>query len=129
MPSGPARDLTTSYEVDHDRYATIFTGLVTEPTIVLLVATDDGTLAGYLLGQRHVTFHAGGPVIWVEEVMVDADRRGTGVGRALMAAVEDRARSSGAAYVALATRRAGGFYAALGYRDSAAYFEKALRDP
>ena len=36
-----------------------------------------------------------------------------------MAAVEDRARSSGAAYVALATRRAGGFYAALGYRGSA----------
>ena len=68
-------------------------------------------------------------MIWVEEVMVGADRRGTGVGRALMAAVEDRARSSGAAYVALATRRAGGFYAALGYRDSAAYFEKALRDP
>ena len=124
-----ARDLATSYEVDHDTYATIFTGLVTEPTVVLLVATDDGAVVGYLLGQRHVTFHAGGPVLWVEEVMVAEERRGTGVGRALMGAAEDRARTSGAAYVALATRRAADFYTVLGYRESAAYFKKALRDP
>ncbi len=124
-----ARDLATSYEVDPDAYATIFSGLVAEPSVVLLVATDDGAVVGYLLGQRHVTFHAGGPVVWVEEVMVDDERRGTGVGRALMEAAEDRARTSGAAYVALATRRAADFYAALGYRESATYFKKALRDP
>ena len=124
-----ARDLATSYEVDQDSYATIFTGLVSEPIVLLLVATDDGAVVGYLLGQCHVTFHAGGPVIWVEEVMVAEDRRGTGVGRALMRAAEDRARATGAAYVALATRRAGDFYAALGYRESAAYFTKALREP
>jgi len=124
-----ARDLATSYEVDPDAYATIFSGLVTEPSVVLLVATDDGAVVGYLLGQRHVTFHAGGPVVWVEEVMVDDQRRGTGVGRALMEAAEERARTSGAAYVALATRRAADFYAALGYRESATYFKKALRDP
>ena len=124
-----ARDLATSYEVDHDTYATIFAGLVGEPTVVLLVAADAGVVVGYLLGQRHVTFHAGGPVLWVEELMVAGERRGTGVGRALMAAAEDHVRTSGAAYVALATRRAGDFYAALGYRESAAYVKKALRDP
>jgi len=124
-----ARDLATSYVVDRDTYATIFPGLVAEPSVLLLVATDDGAVVGYLLGQRHVTFHAGGPVVWVEEVMVDDQRRGTGVGRALMEAAEDRARTSGAAYVALATRRAADFYAALGYEESAAYVKKALRDP
>ncbi|HEY5788557.1 MAG TPA: GNAT family N-acetyltransferase [Microlunatus sp.] len=124
-----ARDLATSCEVDHDTYTSIFTGLLTEPTVVLLVATEDGAVVGYLLGQTHVTFHAGGPVIWVEELMVAGERRGTGVGRALMAAAEDRARTRGAAYVALATRRAADFYASLGYRESAAYFKKALTDP
>lgn len=123
-----ARDLATSYEVDHHAYATIFTELVAEPTVVLLVATADGVVVGYLLGQRHVTFHAGGPVLWVEELMVAGERRGGGVGRALMEAAESRARASGAAYVALATRRAADFYAALGYRESAAYFKKALRE-
>jgi predicted N-acetyltransferase YhbS len=124
-----ARDLATSYEVDHHAYATIFTGLVAEPTVVLLVAAADGVVVGYLIGQRHVTFHAGGPVLWVEELMVAGERRGAGVGRALMEAAEERARTSGAAYVALATRRAGDFYGALGYRESAAYLTKALRDP
>ena len=124
-----ARDLATSYEVDPGTYATIFSGLVAEPSVVLLVATDDGAVVGYLLGQRHVTFHAGGPVLWVEEVMVDGQQRGTGVGRALMEAAEDRARTSGAAYVALATRRAADFYTVLGYRESATYFTKVLRDP
>ena len=125
-----ARDLATSYVVDQDTYATVFAGLLTEPMITLLVATDgEGAVVGYLLGQRHLTLHAGGPVLWVEEVMVDAARRGTGVGRALMEAAEDQARTTGAAYVALATRRAGDFYARLGYRESAAYLKKVLRDP
>ena len=124
-----ARDLATSYVVDRDTYATIFPGLVAEPSVLLLVATEDGAVVGYLLGQRHVTFHAGGPVLWVEEVMVDPDRRCNGVGRALLEAAEDLARTSRAAYVALATRRAADFYAALGYEESAAYVKKALRDP
>jgi predicted N-acetyltransferase YhbS len=125
-----ARDLATSYVVDRDTYATIFAGLVTQPTVTLLVATDgEAGVVGYLLGQRHVTFHAGGPVLWVEEVMVDADRRRAGVGRSLMAAAEELARAGGVAYVALATRRAGDFYARLGYRESAAYLKKVIRDP
>ncbi|HYI53754.1 MAG TPA: GNAT family N-acetyltransferase [Microlunatus sp.] len=124
-----ARDLATSYAVDHEAYARDFVTLVADPTVVLLVATDDGVVVGYLLGQRHVTFHAGGPVIWVEELMVAETRRGAGVGRALMRVVEERGRASGAAYLALATRRAAGFYAALGYEESAAYLKKALGTP
>lgn len=121
-----ARDLATSHVVDHPTYATIFAGLIVDPSVVLLVADEDGVVVGYLLGQHHATFHAGGPVIWVEEVMAAEQRRGSGVGRALMEAVEDRARAAGAAYVALATRRAADFYAALGYEESAAYVKKTL---
>lgn len=122
-----ARDLATSYTVDHDPYATDFVAYVGDPAVVLLVATDDGVVVGYLLGQHRVTFHAGGPVIWVEEVMVAEARRGAGVGRALMEAVEELARASGATYIALATRRAADFYTGLGYRESAAYLKKSLR--
>ena len=56
--------------------------------------------------------------------MVRADHRGAGVGRALMAAAEDWARERGAAYVALATRRAADFYPALDFEESATYFKK-----
>jgi GNAT superfamily N-acetyltransferase len=59
--------------------------------------------------------------------MVSDRSRRAGTGRRLMAAAEHWARTGGAAYLALATRRAAGFYRALGYEDSAAYFRKTLR--
>lgn len=43
-----------------------------------------------------------------------------------MAAAEDWARDAGAGYVSLASRRAGAFYLALGYEDSAVFFKKGL---
>jgi hypothetical protein len=45
-----------------------------------------------------------------------------------MVAAENWSASKGAAYVALATRRASDFYLALGYTESAAYFRK-LSEP
>jgi GNAT superfamily N-acetyltransferase len=82
-------------------------------------------VAGYLLATRHPAFHANGPVVWVEEVMVAAPVRAHGVGRQLMAAAEDWGRRRGAAYVALATRRAAPSYRSLAYH-SATYFKKPL---
>jgi hypothetical protein len=43
-----------------------------------------------------------------------------------MESFEAWAHSRGARFVALATRRAGAFYSALGYEESAAYFRKTL---
>lgn len=74
----------------------------------------------------HLTFLANGPVAWVEEVMVEAQMRQSGIGRHLMDRAESWAQSRGAAYIALASRRAGDFYLALGYEDSATFFKKTL---
>ena len=121
-----AEDLATSYQVDREAFATIFDRLLRTADALLLVAESDQQVVGYLLAQRHHTFHANGPVVWVEEVMVGAGHRGLGIGRALMKAVEVWAREGDAAYVALATRRAADFYAALGYEPSATYFKHPL---
>lgn len=82
--------------------------------------------SGYVLAVAHPTLFANAPVVWVEEVMVREVERRSGVGRALMDAVETWAREFGAAYVSLATRRASDFYLALGYEDSATFFRKVL---
>jgi GNAT superfamily N-acetyltransferase len=66
-------------------------------------------------------------VAWVEELMVERTHRRTGVGRRLVEHAEDWARSTDAAYLALASRRAGGFYLALGYEDSAVFYKRTLR--
>jgi GNAT superfamily N-acetyltransferase len=92
----------------------------------LLLAVTGKESAGYLLGFRHLTFYANGPVAWVEEIAVRQQDRGQGIGRALMSEFERWAAAQGCALVALATRRAAPFYGALGYEESAAYFRKVL---
>ncbi|WP_152360511.1 GNAT family N-acetyltransferase [Microlunatus speluncae] len=91
----------------------------------LLVAAAGGDLVGYLYGLTHPSFHANGPIGWIEELYVDEQCRGTGLGRRLMSDFEQWAADSGeAVYFAVATRRAGEFYRSIGYAESAGYFKK-----
>lgn len=83
-------------------------------------------VVGYLLANGHLTFLANGPFASVEEVMVDEGHRRSGVGRELMGYAENWAGESRPAYLALPSRRAGPFYLALGYEDSAVFFKKTL---
>lgn len=123
-----ARALATPSEVTDDAASEILGALVEDPRALLAVAEGDaGVVVGYVLAHRHLAFHADGWVVWVEEVVVDAGARRRGTGRALLDRVEGWAAEHGARHVALASRRAGLFYVALGYEDSAVYYKKALR--
>lgn len=102
-----------------------FGAALARPDMLVLVADDDGVV-GYLLAQLQPTFFADAPVAWVQEVMVAPERRRTGVGRALVRAAEEWASARGAAYVSLASRRAGDFYLALGYDASATFYRRPL---
>lgn len=122
-----ARELATSFRPERAAFDGLFGTLLSDPdTLVLVAETPEGEITGYLLAFRHPAFHANGAVAWVEEIMVSDRSRRTGAGRRLMASAEQWARSGGAAYLALATRRAASFYRALGYEDSAVYFRKTL---
>jgi GNAT superfamily N-acetyltransferase len=121
-----AAQLAMSFEFSPQRFAVTYPALLAADGARLLLAVDDGESVGYLLGFRHLTFYANGPVGWVEEVAVRDGERGKGVGRALMGAFEEWAAAGGCALVALATRRAAPFYLHLGYEESAAYFRKVL---
>lgn len=121
-----AREQATSFEPSPAGFATSFCVLISDPNALVLVATEaqTGQLIGYLLGFRHETFFADGPVGWVEEVHTRAGWRRGGVARALMLEFEHWAWEGGARLVALATRRARSFYEAIGYEDSAVYLRK-----
>ena len=134
-PAGPADagavallagELAQSFAFSRDQFDQTYPLLLTAADACLLLAVDGEQRLGYLLGFRHLTFYANGPVGWVEEVLVRTELRGAGLGRALMSAFERWAAEQGCALVALATRRAGPFYRALGYEESAAYFRKLL---
>src|SRR5688572_32915114 len=54
----------------------------------IAVAELGGRLVGYVAGDAHETFYAGGKVAWVDEILVAEDARRQGIGRALMTDVE-----------------------------------------
>ena len=122
-----AQELATSFVPERLVFDASFDALLAAPNNLVLVA-DSPTqgVVGYVLTSHHVAFFTNGPVAWVEELIVDQPARNGGAGRALMSAVEDWARSLGAAYVSLATRRTAAFYTAIGYEESAAFFRKLL---
>jgi GNAT superfamily N-acetyltransferase len=121
-----ASELAQSFAFSRAKFDLSFPALLAAADACLLVATDGDDRVGYLLGFRHLTFYANGPVGWVQEVLVRPASRGRGVGRALMVAFERWAAERDCALVALATRRAAPFYLALGYQESAVYLRKVL---
>jgi GNAT superfamily N-acetyltransferase len=125
--AGLAGELAQSFPFSRDQFDLAYPALVASQDACLLVAAEDGECLGYVLGFRHLTFYANGPVGWVEEILVRPECRGRGLGRALMSAFERWAAGHGCTLVALATRRAAPFYRALGYEDSAAYLRKVLQ--
>jgi GNAT superfamily N-acetyltransferase len=124
-----AAELAMSFEFSPASFRENYPALLAEDGACLLLAVSGHESVGYLLGFRHLTFYANGPVGWVEEVVVRDQDRGRGIGRVLMDAFEQWAAAEGCTLVALATRRAAPFYRALGYEESAAYFRKVLIDP
>ena len=121
-----AAALAMSFEFSAARFRENYPALLAADGACLLLAVSGHESVGYLLGFRHLTFYANGPVGWVEEVVVRDQDRGQGIGRVLMDAFERWAAAQGCALVALATRRAGPFYRALGYEESATYYRKVL---
>jgi len=122
-----ARDFATSFRPERTAFDAAWAQLLSTPHTLLLVAEApiQGVI-GYLLGHSHLTFLANGPIAWVEEVMVDDHARRSGAGSRLMETAEQWAQSIGAAYLALASRRAGAFYLALDYEDSAVFYKRTF---
>ena len=121
-----AAELALSFAFSAERFRASYPAMLAADGACLLLATDGSDYAGYLLGFRHLTFYANGPVGWVEEVVVRARDRRRGIGKLLMDGFEEWAAGEGCALVALATRRAAPFYRDLGYQESASYFRKLL---
>ncbi|MCB7135052.1 GNAT family N-acetyltransferase [Cellulosimicrobium marinum] len=122
-------DLATSYVPERAAFETSYPALLEDPSALAVVAEAVDGVVGYLVAHRHGTLYANAPVVWVGEVVVHASARRRGVGRALLAAAERWAGEVGAAYVSLASRRAGDFYVAAGYEASATFFRRVLRPP
>ena len=59
-----------------------------ERGVVLVACDDDANVVGLASGTRHATLHAAGAVAYITALVTATDARGSGVGRALVEAVE-----------------------------------------
>ncbi len=98
--------------------------------VALVVARDDGTLAGVATLHRMVVLHRPRPVGRITALVVDASERGRGVGRALVAAAEGALAGAGCGLLEITSnaRRADAhaFYERLGYERTSVRFMKPL---
>lgn len=86
----------------------------------ILVAEDQGRVVGMCTGQVVISTAEGGPALLVEDVVVHDDWRGKGVGRRLMAGLEQWAARQGIQRLQLLAdlenKPAFDFYDRLGWR-------------
>jgi ribosomal protein S18 acetylase RimI-like enzyme len=106
------------YPADRAAMAGRFEALAGSPNDVLLVAEKDGTVIGYIQAHKAWVL-ASGFRVEIAGLVVAADARRTGAGRALVAAAEDWAREVGAVSVVVRSNvkrvESHLFYPALGY--------------
>ena len=106
---------------------------VTGPFSTVLVAESAGTVVGWVHAYESVLVQYPHPFVEVGGLAVDRELRGSGIGRALIGAVETWTAARGLAEVRLRTgtvrHGAHAFYERLGYRNekSSYTFSKRIR--
>jgi N-acetylglutamate synthase-like GNAT family acetyltransferase len=111
--------------VDAKAFAQAFPAVLADhPRSLLHVAEVDGVVAGYALTTINPLLYTNGPSAQLQEIVVDEDMQTSGVGTALVRAVEKACEESGVTQLTVASRRAGGFYDRLGYTQQAEYMRR-----
>lgn len=90
--------LERDFAFDAGRQRRGLTRLLAEPRdrASVLVARDDGAIAGMVSGQLVISTAEGAPSVWIEDMVVAPAFRGRGIGRALLRGVTDWAVAQGA---------------------------------
>lgn len=106
-----------------DVQARLVPGLRAHPTSLVLLALLDDRAVGVAVCFFGFSTFQGRPLLNVHDLAVLPTARGRGIGRALLAAVEEQARARGCGKLTLevldANARARGLYASFGFADYA----------
>ena len=100
--------------------APVLAEIVTDPAHLALVAEEDGEVVGFVNANFRPQLHHLAPVGTIDELVVDASRRGRRIGERLVEAVLEEARRRGADVVEVMTHerreRARAFYRRCGFK-------------
>jgi ribosomal protein S18 acetylase RimI-like enzyme len=123
---GLLEQLAATYPPERTSFDVVFPALVDDPDAVLLVAEHDGVVRGYALAIVSLLLHTNGKSAQLQELVVDVNCRGLGLGSRLLEHIERDCVARGARQLTVASRRASGFYEARGYGVTADFLKRAL---
>jgi ribosomal protein S18 acetylase RimI-like enzyme len=96
---------------------------------LLLVATDEsGVVVGYAMTTLDRLLYTKGDSAQLQELVVDEQVRGSGIGSMLVEAVEEECRARGVRQLTAASSRGASFYERLDYRSTADYLKKNFEE-
>jgi len=112
-------------EVDQEVFTASYARVIADaPRTIVHVAEVADVVVGYALTTINTLLYTNGPSAQLQEIVVDDAVQATGVGTALVSAVEQACEDHGVTQLTVASRRAGGFYDRLGYTQQAEYMRR-----
>lgn len=113
------------FDVIPEKFTETFRFVLTDTGRTMVhVAESGGEVVGYCLTTISPLLYSNGPSAQLQEIVVDEQKRVSGVGTALVRAVEAECEKQGVTQLTVAARRAGGFYDRLGYSQQAEYMRR-----
>lgn len=91
---------------------------------ILIVAEYGGVVVGYALATIARLFYTNGDSAQLQELVVDENSRGRGIGSLLVGEIERECLERGVRQLTVATLRSAAFYERLDYRSTAAFLKK-----
>jgi len=120
--------LSRSYAPERVAFDVTFAAFVADDTYASLLVAEDasGIVRGYALTTVTRLLYTNGASAQLQELVVDADVQGQGIGSALLEATELECKSHGVRQLTVPSRRAAGFYERLGYRSTADFLKRSF---
>jgi N-acetylglutamate synthase-like GNAT family acetyltransferase len=126
---GLLEQLGSSFRPDRSSFDEAFGDVVREDDDRFLYVADRGrTVVGYALTIVVRPLYTNGLSAELQELVVDENARGAGIGSQLVAMVEAECRLRGARQLTVASSRGAAFYERLDYRSTADFLKKVLSD-
>ncbi len=114
-----------TFPVEPERFSEAFTFALSDTgRTAVFVAESEGDIVGYCLVTMTPLLYSNGLSAQLQEIVTDSETRTSGVGTALVRAVEGMCEQMGVTQLTVASRRAGGFYDRLGYHEAAEYMRR-----
>ena len=123
------KQLGTDYAPDAAAFDSTYRGIIDDgsrSSLLLVASNASETVLGYALTTISPLLYINGSSAQLQELVVDNNHRGEGVGTALVEATEAACRSRKVRQLTVPSRRSANFYERIGYTSTADFLKRTF---